>query len=264
MTSGRLENAVYSGAVEHQRYVEHDHAFSYSIYMLWLRVGEVDDSSKHWPLISRKRFAPVSVVASDYLANRSETTLAERLAVEIKEKLGESWQGEAFMLAHPRHFGFVINPLAVYYCYGIEEKLEFIVGEITNTPWGERHCYVFDMRDASATRPKKFKFKKVFHVSPFLPMGMDYTWVMNVPTERLNVSIWNKTGDHLDFEAHLLLSREPLTRARMLRHLLLQPLMTVKVLFGIYWNAGVLYAIKRVRFYDHPIRTKEGSNDNNK
>lgn len=245
-------NAIYEGVIEHRRYVERDHRFKYDVYMLFLNVNEVDSPKKRWPLISRRKFAPVSVRASDYMAHRSEPRLAERLAGEIKEKLGEAWQGEAFMLAQPRHFGFVINPLATYYCYGKDGGLEFVVGEITNTPWGERHCYVFDMRGADSARPKKFSFKKSFHVSPFLPMAMDYTWALTIPGEQLSIGIWNKTGDRLDFEAQLQMTSVPLTAGAVLRQMAIMPLMTFKVWLGIYVNAGILYAWKRVTFYNHP------------
>jgi DUF1365 family protein len=227
--------------------------------MLWLKVSEIDDHQKSWNLISRKIWAPVSVLSGDYMAHRKESTLAGRLAAEIEEKLQKHWLGEAFMLAQPRHFGFVINPLALYYCFNSSNKLEYIVGEITNTPWGERHCYVFDMTESPEGHPSSFSFKKVFHVSPFLPMDMDYTWMMSHPGKTVTVNIWNRVGERVDFEAHLMLARRKMSAAEILRQMILRPFMTLKVLLGIYLNAGILYAVKRVRFYDHPKLTNGGN-----
>ncbi len=252
-----MDNAVYEGVVEHRRHVERPHAFKYSLYMLWLRVSEVDDPKASWPLISRAAFAPVSVCQGDYLAHRSEASLKDRLAAEIKEKTQGDWDGEAFMLANPRHFGFVMNPLALYYCFNKQQNLVYIVGEITNTPWGERHCYVFDMMASQDSKIAKFSFKKTFHVSPFLPMEMDYTWNLSQPGKMLTVNIWNRVESRVDFEAHLMLARRSLSGFEILRQMVLRPLMTFKVWLGIYVNAGILYAIKRVRFYDHP-KLKEG------
>jgi len=255
-------NSIYSGVVKHQRYVDAKHGFQFQVFMLWLRVTEVDNPKHAWPLISRRSFGLVSLLASDYMAHRSESSLSKKLEAEVFEKLGEKWQGEAFLLAQPRHLGFVMNPLALYYCYGSDEKLAFVVGEITNTPWAERHCYVFDMRQSEGARPVKFNFKKDFHVSPFLPMDMDYTWMLNAPAENLTVNIWNKVGERLDFEAHLNLLRTGLTRVNLLMSLVKMPLVTWKIWLGIYINAAILFAIKRVTFYSHPKKcetNKEGS-----
>ncbi len=247
-----MEDAIYDGGIVHRRHVGRFHEFKYTMYLLWLNVADVDHPKKRWPFIWRSSWAPVSVLARDYMAHRKEASLTERLSAEIKEKLGTDWTGSAYLLAHPRHFGFVMNPLALYYCFNEARDLSYIVGEITNTPWGERHCYVFDMRQVASSQPVKFSFKKDFHVSPFLPMDMDYTWALTKPGERLTVNIWNHVGERLDFEAHMSLKRQSLSRASVLRQLLSKPFMTFKVLFGIYLNAGILYAIKRVRFYDHP------------
>jgi DUF1365 family protein len=248
----RLKNAIYVGTVDHRRYVQHDHAFNYGVYMLWLRVGEMDQAGPRVAGILKKPFGAVSVMTSDYMAHRQEKTLGERLSGEIKDKTGMSWQGEAFMLAQPRYFGFIINPLALYYCYDAGEALQYIVGEITNTPWNERFCYVFDMRDKAPPKPHKFSFKKQFHVSPFLPMEMDYTWLLRAPGEDLSVGIWNKTGDRLDFEAHLVLRRQDFSMKTLYWRMFLMPFMTAKIWLGIYVNAAVLYLVKRVTFYDHP------------
>jgi uncharacterized protein len=245
-------NAIFAGSVGHRRYVDRAHDFSYKIFVPWLKLSQVDDATKSWPLIWRSAFAPISIVASDYMAGRSELSLRERIAGEIKSKLNVDWDGDGFLLAQPRYFGFVMNPLALYYCYDRSNALQFIVGEITNTPWSERHCYVFDMRDSQSARPKTFQFKKDFHVSPFLPMDMDYTWKLGAPTAQLAVGIWNKVGERLDFEASMALNRYEWTRWQLLKFFIKMPLMTWKIWFGIYVNAGILYALKRVRFYGHP------------
>lgn len=251
-----FENAIYHGKVRHERHVDAKHVFEYGVYCLWLKVSDVDNVGCRWPAIRRARFGAVTVVADDYMALRLESTLMERLQGEIKDKMGARWEGEAYLLAQPRHFGFVMNPLSLFYCYDPNGSLRFIVGEITNTPWSERHCYVFDMASDEPMSAKNFTISKEFHVSPFLPMNMEYTWRFNPPSERLAVGIWNRKDQRLDFEAHMTLRREPLTWANLMKKMLKMPMMTWKIWFGIYVNAGILFFIKRVTFYSHPKKTK--------
>lgn len=251
-----LQNAIYFGDVKHERYVESGHRFKYRVFLLWLRVAEVDQPQLRFPLVSRRRFGIVSLRASDYMAHRSEGSLQARLQGEINAKLGKIWTGEAYLLAQPRYLGFVMNPLALFYCYDSSGELAFVVGEITNTPWGERHCYVFDMNSIDQKRSKDFTFPKEFHVSPFLPMNMEYTWRLTAPSQYLAVGIWNRVDGRLDFEAHMTLQRVALKWSTMMKYLLKMPLMTWKIWFGIYLNAGILYLLKRVTFYSHPKKTE--------
>jgi len=250
-----LQNAIYFGDVKHERYVDAGHRFKYRVFMLWLRVADVDQPQLRFPLVSRRRFGLVSLRAADYMAHRKEASLETRLQEEIKEKLGEQWTGEAYLLAQPRYFGFVMNPLALFYCYDVTGELAYVVGEITNTPWGERHCYVFNMKADGRKPSRDFTFPKEFHVSPFLPMNMEYTWRLTVPSKYLAVGIWNRVDGRLDFEAHLTLQRARLKKSTMLKYLIKMPFMTWKIWFGIYLNAGILYALKRVTFYSHPKKT---------
>lgn len=250
-----FDNAIYSGKIRHERYVDSKHFFEYRMFCLWLKISEVDQPSLKWPGIGRGVFGVTSLRAEDYMAHRTEMSLKMRLHAEIRDKTGCIWEGEAYLLAQPRYFGFIMNPLSLYYCYNSSGELAFVVGEITNTPWGERHCYVFAIKPQSNQKSETFELQKEFHVSPFLPMNMQYTWRFTKPGKNLAVGIWNRKEGRLDFEAHMTLERAPLTTLNMMIKILKMPLMTWKIWLGIYVNAGILYAIKRVNFYSHPKKT---------
>ncbi len=107
--------------------------------------------------------------------------------------------------------GFCFNPVSFYYCFDEHDtRVEAIVAEITNTPWKERHAYV--LRTAPGA-PMRFGLSKAFHVSPFLPMDMDYDWRFSVPADTLAVHMSNLRGGRRIFDATLMLRRREISGA---------------------------------------------------
>jgi DUF1365 family protein len=178
----------------------------------------------------------------------------------VESRCGLRPQGPIRLLTHPRYFGYGFNPVSFYYCYEADgETLAAIVAEINNTPWGEQHCYVLPARASTGTADHKlrFEFGKDFHVSPFLPMDMDYDWRFNAPDEHLLVHMENWREGRQLFDATLTLEREPITAASLASALVAYPLMTSRVACAIYWQALRLW-LKRTPFLTHPDRTGAG------
>jgi DUF1365 family protein len=143
-----------------------------------------------------------------------------------------------------------VNPVSFYYCFDRPgNALETIVAEITNTPWQERHQYILSV--AGNPRIKRFEFDKGFHVSPFLPMDMRYRWCFSEPLQRLYVNMQNFRHGEQMFDATLALTGEPISARALLGVLVAFPLMTLKVIGAIHWQALKLW-LKRTPFYSHP------------
>jgi uncharacterized protein len=224
--------------------------FRYRMFMLYIDLAELPRLFDGIPLWSAKRPAPAWFKRSDYLGC-AELPLDTAVRDLIEAQRGARPTGPIRLLTHLRYFGYCMNPVSFYYCFDEGgQRLETIVAEITNTPWNERHRYVLPVAGKSL-RMQRFEFDKDFHVSPFLPMDMQYHWCFNQPLDRLFVNMQNFRHAECLFEATLSLRREPIGAAALLRVLASFPFMTVKIIAAIHWQALKLW-LKRTPVYTHP------------
>jgi len=253
-----MHSCLYKGSVRHRRRAPRPHEFRYELFLLYLDLAELASVFEGRWLWSTRRPAIARWHRGDHHGDPAESldTSIRRL---VHSRAGTQPAGPIRLLTHPRYFGYGFNPVSFYYCFEADGvTLGAIVAEINNTPWGEQHCYVLPMRcsEGAPGRPR-FRFGKDFHVSPFLPMEMDYDWRFNVPQERLLVHMENWQDGAEVFDATMTLEREPITSASLASALVGYPLMTAKVAGAIYWQALRLW-LKRTPFITHPEKTGAG------
>ena len=246
-----LASGIYEGWVRHRRHAPHAHAFRYRVAMLYLDLAELDQLDRH-PLWSLEGRNLAAFHRADYLGP-TELPLDEAVRRRVAKATGTRPSGPIRLLTHVRHVGFVFNPVSFYYCYAADGiTLETIVAEVTNTPWKERHAYVLPVGQARRNgRARTWHFPKTFHVSPFMPMQRDYAWRFTAPGADLYVHMDVLDGATREFDATLALKRRPLDRRGLTRVLLRFPLMTLKVVAAIHWQALRLW-LKRNPVHDHP------------
>ncbi len=240
------EVALYRGTVSHRRNESPTREFEPKLSLAFVDVDALPASLDRVPLWSARRPAPVWFRRRDFF-DGGVGALGEAVRDLVAERLGRRPSGRVHLLAHLRTFGWLHNPLAVYYCRDECDELDSIVLEVTNTPWGERQWYVCDAAGGIGHACSA----KAMHVSPFLPMDVEYRISWTDPGTDLVLIIEVVRGRNTLFEARLDLRREPLDRRHTLERLLRDPLPTHRVSLGIYLQAVRLF-LARVPRYRHP------------
>lgn len=240
-----MNSCLYQGVLRHRRLQPTSHQFSYRVFMAWIDLDELAQLPRVG--VGRNRFAAAAFHDADYLLG---TPLKDNVLEQLARLTGERPEGRVMLLTQLRYFGFHFNPVNFYYCYDRAQILRWVVAEVRNTPWNERHYYAVDAQN-------QHPLEKAFHVSPFNPMDMVYHWRFNPPGKTLHMHIENHQAEKI-FDATLMLKRAPLTKGSLRSLLLRLPFMTLKTVLAIYWQALWLW-LKRVPLHHHPESRSERS-----
>jgi DUF1365 family protein len=245
-----VKSALYIGNLRHRRFSPKSHDFSYHLVYFFLDLEEVERIFRVPFLFSQKSPALFAFRRKDYYGEKTQS-LSQSIRDLVKDRTSKACTGPIRVFTQISYFGFCFNPVSVYYCFDQNDEYpEFIVADVTNTPWHERHAYVVECKKNA---PLKFEVPKVFHVSPFMPMDIVYRWNFNSPGETLAMHMENiSTIDgQMVFDSTMAMKRRKLTFLNVIGALGLFPLMTVKAFAAIYLEA-VFLKIKGLRFHPHP------------
>jgi DUF1365 family protein len=223
--------------------------------MLYLDLDELDTLFDKFLLWSSRRANVAWFRRSDHLGDPSQS-LCDSVRNLVGEKTGRRPTGPIRLLTNLRYFFYKSNPVSFYYCFEPDGyTVHSIVAEVTNTPWGEMYCYV--LGENQLITPKEglenhlfFATDKVFTVSPFMPLEMQYGFEFSIPAQNLLVKMQNFRQGKKVFDVNLSLVAKPISRVSLAKQLLSMPFMTAKVTAGIYWQA-IKIALKGVPFLGH-------------
>ena len=246
-----FNSCIYSGFVTHRRFKPKRHFFTYKTFSLLIDLHEIENLSKKIKFFSYNKFNILSFHNIDHgprdgspLVNWVKNTLAN-----AKIDIGS---GTIKLLCYPRFFGYVFNPLSIFYCYDHNSDLKAILYEVKNT-FNEQHTYVFPT--STSSNLILHKCHKKFYVSPFMEMKTFYNFRLLKPGKILNVFI--KQSDH---EGTLLTAcqagkRIEISTKNLFNEFITHPLMSFKIIAAIHFEAFRLW-VKGVKYVERKMKIK--------
>jgi DUF1365 family protein len=245
-----MESGIYVGTLRHRRMAPRRHEFTYPIFMVYLDVDCLPELMRISPLSSYNRWNWVSYQERDHFGD-PQLPLRRRMEDDANKSGIALPDGKLFLLTHLRYLGYNFNPVSFVYCHRRSGELDSILAEVNNTFAETENYWLTERQHRSTGKHKRYEFPKKLHVSPFMPMEQRYDWTFTPPGDRLVIESVSFEQDRLQFDSTLKLERRDWDRKELHRVIARFPMMTAKVMAGIYWQAIRLYG-KGVPVVHHP------------
>ena len=246
-----INSAIYNGQVIHKRFKPKVHYFKYKVFSLLIDLSELDILDKKINFFSINKFNLISFHEKDH-GERDGSSLNKWVHQNLEKNNIQTKDIKIKILCYPRIFGFVFNPLSVFYVYNLKDQLISILYEVKNT-FGEQHTYIFKVtKDSNLIQNN---CSKKFHVSPFIEMNCTYFFRLLKPGNKISVVI-----DQYDNEDKILYASQDGFRSDFdTKHLIISylkhPIMTFKIILAIHFEAFKLWA-KGIKFIKKKIKIK--------
>jgi DUF1365 family protein len=245
-----MTSSIYNGTVIHKRFKPKIHFFKYKVFSLLLDLSDLNRLDKDISFFSYNTFNLISFFDKDH-GERDGSSLFEWVKKNLVENNINSENIKIKLLCYPRIFGYVFNPLSVFFVYDNQENLISILYEVKNT-FGEQHTYIFKVENNNLLQ---HNCSKKFHVSPFIEMNCNYFFKILKPAEKISVII-----DQYQLDDKILFASQDGRRVdfnskELLKSYIKHPLMTFKIISAIHFEAFKLWA-KGIRFVKKKFKIK--------
>ena len=243
-------SCIYNGHVIHKRFKPKKHFFKYKVFSLLIDLSEIHLLEKELTLFSYNKFNILSFYNIDH-GPRDGSSLVKWVK-ENMIKNNINTEGISIkLLCYPRIWGYVFNPLSVFFVYDKNSNLITILYEVKNT-FGEQHTYIFKVKNNNILQ---HSCSKKFHVSPFIEMNCNYFFKILKPGEKISVIIDQYQSNEKLLYASQDGKRVDFTSTELIKSYLKHPLMTFKIISAIHFEAFKLWA-KGIRFIKKKLKIK--------
>jgi len=246
-----FNSCIYSGFVTHRRFKPKRHFFSYKTFSLLIDLNEIENLGKKINFFSYNKFNILSFYDKDH-GSRDGNSLIDWVKSALAVAKINIGSGTVKLLCYPRIFGYVFNPLSIFYCYDENSELKAVLYEVKNT-FNEQHTYVFSA--SSSSNLILHKCEKKFYVSPFMEMKTFYNFRLLNPGKILNVFIKQGDSQGTLLTACQVGKKIEMSSRNLLFQFLKHPLMSFKVILAIHFEALRLW-VKGVKFVKRKIKIR--------
>ena len=241
---------IYNGKVIHRRFKPKEHYFKYSVFSLLIDIDELKIIENKIKIFSYNKFNIISFFDKDH-GPRDGTSVKEWVIKNLKDIGIENHKIQIKLLCYPRIFGYVFNPLSVFFIYDESSRLIAILYEVKNT-FGEQHTYIFKTEDEKVIIND---CSKKFHVSPFIEMECHYYFRVLKPSDKISVIIDQKDKDGKLLYASQDGKAAELNEKNLLTSYISHPLMTFKIIAAIHYEALKLW-LKGIKIIKRKLKIK--------
>ena len=244
-----LSSCIYPGFVTHKRFKPKRHFFSYKTFSLLIDLNEISDLDKKIKFFSYNKFNILSFYNIDH-GPRDGSSITKWIKKILSKKKISINGGTIKLLCYPRLFGYVFNPLSIFYCYDKNSKLKTVLYEVKNT-FNEQHTYIFRIKESSEVI--LHNCKKKFYVSPFIEMKTFYNFRLSRPKKKIKILIKQTDKNGLLLVAQQIGQKVTLNNRNLLYEFLKHPLMSFKIIVAIHfeafrlWKKGVKLVKKKIK-----------------
>lgn len=233
----------------HHRLMPREHKFSYEVFMFYFDLNEIEMLHRKFRILSYNKFNWFNFRDKDHLqfplgAGRNQKSVKQNVA-DYLASLGVEANGKIMLLTNVATMGYAFNPISFYLCFDKAGQPLCSVAEVCNTH-GEMKLYLLD-RGSFKAEVFQSMVSKYFYVSPFTDLAASFNFIFSVPDDKMLMRV----DDYQDGKRFLITSltgeRKEMTDFRLLTYAFRFPLITIKIIAAIYWQAFLL-KLKKIPF----------------